>query len=414
MMRKLVTETLLVSFFIILLTVIIFIYDLDVNFEKLFWNNTEGWSYKDYQPWKALYHYGNIPALIVSIGSLILLLMSFYKPHYLKYRKISSYLVLAMIIGPGLLINSLFKEHWGRPRPRSIIEFGGTDHHLQVWEKGISGKGKSFPCGHASVGFYFFTFFFLLRKRFKKTAVLVFVLALFYGGLIGLARMIQGGHFASDVVWSGGLVYLSSFWLFSLMKLDMQLFYQKTESFKPSPWLLAAGLPLLMLGIFLFFLSTPYYRDKTTYSPVNSNTMTDYYFSFETAEVTLVITENDSLVRISELSQGFAFPGSKVKTEKKLTRQADKKDYFRYQQEQKGIFTELITSSILKLPLHKGEICTVYIKDGNLTLIKPEKNLDLEVKVYSSKEDINDDNEDNNTIRVNLILGKGALLEKKR
>ena len=35
-------------------------------------------------------------------------------------------IVLTMILGPGLLVNRLLKAHWGRARPRDVVEFGGT------------------------------------------------------------------------------------------------------------------------------------------------------------------------------------------------------------------------------------------------------------------------------------------------
>jgi membrane-associated PAP2 superfamily phosphatase len=45
--------------------------------------------------------------------------------------------------------------------------------------------------------------------------------------LIGLGRMAQGGHFATDVIWAGGIVYLSGITLYYLLGLykyppDMQ------------------------------------------------------------------------------------------------------------------------------------------------------------------------------------------------
>src|SRR5690606_18360570 len=33
--------------------------------------------------------------------------------------------LLALALGPGLLVNGILKEVWGRARPREILEFGG-------------------------------------------------------------------------------------------------------------------------------------------------------------------------------------------------------------------------------------------------------------------------------------------------
>jgi membrane-associated phospholipid phosphatase len=33
---------------------------------------------------------------------------------------------------------------------------------------------------------------------------------IFYGGIIGVARIVAGGHFPSDVLWAGGFVYFTA------------------------------------------------------------------------------------------------------------------------------------------------------------------------------------------------------------
>jgi membrane-associated PAP2 superfamily phosphatase len=120
-----------------------------------------------------------------------------------------TYLALVMIVGPGLIVNTTFKEHWGRPRPLDLPQFGGSYAFLPVWDKGDPDRGQSFPSGHASTGFYFFALYFALRDR-SRQARFWLIFALAYGSLMGLARMIQGKHFASDVLWSAGFVWLAS------------------------------------------------------------------------------------------------------------------------------------------------------------------------------------------------------------
>jgi membrane-associated PAP2 superfamily phosphatase len=45
---------------------------------------------------------------------------------------------------------------------------------------------------------------------------------LVYGCIMGMARIIQGGHFLSDVLWSAGFVYLTALVLADLLQLDDQ------------------------------------------------------------------------------------------------------------------------------------------------------------------------------------------------
>jgi|LGVE01.1.fsa_nt_gb membrane-associated PAP2 superfamily phosphatase len=101
------------------------------------------------------------------------------------------FLLFLMIWGPLFIVNVTFKDCWGRPRPDQIESFGGNEKYLLVWYKGVSGKGKSFPSGHASAGFYLFAPFFFLRKRFKKWALFFLFLGLGYGSLMGIGRVVS-------------------------------------------------------------------------------------------------------------------------------------------------------------------------------------------------------------------------------
>jgi len=181
--------------------------NVDIAIEELFFVPTVGWVSKNVRFWKFLHDFGPLPAIITSIFFLLLFIASFRIRRVAAYRKTALFIVLVMLLGPGLIINSIFKDHWGRPRPRSIHKFEGHLTYLPIWQKGISGNGHSFPSGHASMGYFLMTPFFLFRKRARRRAVGFLTLGIGLGLLIGLGRMIQGGHFASDVMWAGGFVY---------------------------------------------------------------------------------------------------------------------------------------------------------------------------------------------------------------
>jgi len=182
---------------------------VDIDLEQRFYDSARGWYLANLQPWSALYHYGPVPAWIVALGSLALLVASRWRRALAAHRRVFVYLALVMAVGPGLVVNTAFKDHWGRPRPVDLPQFGGSYAYVQVWDKGDSGRGQSFPSGHASTGFYFFALYFALRGRSRWAwAWLAFALA--FGGVIGVARMVQGKHFLSDVVWSAGFVYLTA------------------------------------------------------------------------------------------------------------------------------------------------------------------------------------------------------------
>ncbi|MEI6207721.1 MAG: phosphatase PAP2 family protein [Desulfuromonadales bacterium] len=180
----------------------------------------EGWPVGNQFPWRQFYRWGYYPAELIGLISLGLLSASFFKPTLLRFRRQAAYMVVLLLVGPGLLVNALFKDHWGRPRPRQIVPFGGAMQFHQPWERGEAGKGKSFPSGHGGSAFYLAMPFFLLRRRKPHLAARVYAGGILYGVLMGVARISQGGHFASDILWSWGIVHLTAVACYYLMRPD--------------------------------------------------------------------------------------------------------------------------------------------------------------------------------------------------
>ena len=117
---------------------------------------------------------------------------------------------LLMLLGPGLLVNAIGKDHWGRPRPKQLQEFGGPDTYITAGAIGPVAKDhKSFPSGHASMGFFLLAGYFVWRGRRPLLARVSLAAGLLMGAAIGWARIVQGGHFLSDVIWAGALVFIA-------------------------------------------------------------------------------------------------------------------------------------------------------------------------------------------------------------
>lgn len=192
----------------------------DLKIAELFYVPGKGWFRGQEMPWLFLYHYGNIPGITLAVGGFLVFLVGFFWKEVLPYKKFGLFLVVFMILGPGLVVNTVFKEHWGRPRPDDIVNFGGTKAFHQVWERGQDGKGGSFPSGHASVGFFIMAPFFFLKKSHRKEAFAFLSLGIAFGFFMGAGRIVQGGHFLSDVIWSGVFVYLTGFTLALLFRFD--------------------------------------------------------------------------------------------------------------------------------------------------------------------------------------------------
>lgn len=118
--------------------------------------------------------------------------------------RVTVYLLSSLAIGPGLLANALFKETWGRARPSQITEFGGdalfTPPFLMTDQ---CASNCSFVSGHGALGFWVTAFAFLLPVVWRGAGLAA---ALCFGVIVGAVRIIQGGHFLSDVFYSGVLV----------------------------------------------------------------------------------------------------------------------------------------------------------------------------------------------------------------
>jgi len=123
------------------------------------------------------------------------------------------FITLATTLGPGLLVNTALKDHWGRARPAQVEEFRGP---LKFTAAPLTSdqcpRNCSFVSGHAALGFSLVSFAFLLPAgRRRRTAVLA---ALGFGAIVGLARIAGGRHFLSDVVDAGFLVIAISWILY--------------------------------------------------------------------------------------------------------------------------------------------------------------------------------------------------------
>lgn len=152
------------------------------------------------------YTYGEWPAFMLGGLALGTFIFSFFLKFLKKWRFGSLALVLTLVLGSGIIVNGVLKEYWPRPRPKQIKEFGGEYSFRPFYQPSFSmkksgEKQKSFPSGHATMGFYFLSLL-LVGRRYKNTFLVytAFGLTLFWGIGLMLVRIMQGGHFFSDTV----------------------------------------------------------------------------------------------------------------------------------------------------------------------------------------------------------------------
>lgn len=152
----------------------------------------------------------NIVMYIFAGIIVLLLLLKLFKPSLKISVKFLIYCLVVYALVPGVLVNSILKNNFHRPRPRQVQQFGGD----LVFKRPFTTTGEcttncSFVCGDAAAmfGFWLFLPFVGRRRKFIYGSLVTLV-----GGFYGYIRIGQGGHFFSDVIFAGLLSYLA-IWL---------------------------------------------------------------------------------------------------------------------------------------------------------------------------------------------------------
>jgi lipid A 4'-phosphatase len=115
-------------------------------------------------------------------------------------------MITTLALGPGLLVNVVLKDNSGRPRPLYVTEFGGQEHFRPWWDlRGECVKNCSFVAGEPSGAFWTMAPAAVVPPHWRAAA---YGAALVFGSAVGVLRMSAGGHFFTDVVFGGIVVFL--------------------------------------------------------------------------------------------------------------------------------------------------------------------------------------------------------------
>lgn len=181
----------------------------DLAISALFWDARHRVFLLAIQPWaktaRSLANY--IPWLICApaIVALVLKLLFPWGRMFMSARA-ALLLVITMALGPGLIVNGILKEHWGRPRPVHVEDFGGEDLYRPWFETDGTCPGNcSFVSGEGALGFWLTAPASLVPGPLGAVAMTA---AVAFGATAGGLRIAFGGHFFTDVVFSGVLVVL--------------------------------------------------------------------------------------------------------------------------------------------------------------------------------------------------------------
>jgi lipid A 4'-phosphatase len=142
-----------------------------------------------------------LPAFLAVIGKLI-----WPQRRMLIEARAALFLIATLALGPGLLTNVILKDHWGRPRPIDVQQFGGDYRFTSWWDpRGGCPDNCSFIAGEPSGAFWTLAPAALAGPELQPLA---YAAALAFGAGVGVLRIAAGAHFFSDVVFAGVFMYL--------------------------------------------------------------------------------------------------------------------------------------------------------------------------------------------------------------
>jgi len=196
--------------------------DIDLWMSGLFYRPDGGFYLKE--AWWAVAIYDSIPiiAITVGVGSLLFLIGNLVRKRQVGplSNRFLLFMLVALAVGPGLVVNTGFKDNWGRARPRDVAEFSGEKHFTPALQPTDQcERNCSFVAGHPSVVFWLAALGFAVAARKRRNRVFAAAAAL--GLVAGFGRIVQGGHFLSDVIFSG-LAVFAVVWVLAMyvFKLD--------------------------------------------------------------------------------------------------------------------------------------------------------------------------------------------------
>lgn len=127
------------------------------------------------------FHYFGETVVIVTVAIILLILL------LIRERNYRAMMFVLLTIAGGNLLNRLVKNLVERPRPEVVDQL----------------TSFSFPSGHAMLGIlYLFTIAYILSEVLKsdKKVIVTWVIMLILAVLIGLSRIAETHHYATDVL----------------------------------------------------------------------------------------------------------------------------------------------------------------------------------------------------------------------
>ena len=141
------------------------------------------------------------PAFFAVVGKLVLP----RRPMLIPGRA-ALFLIVTLVLGPGVLANGILKQHSARMRPTDVVALGGKERFTPWWDfHGPCAENCSFVAGEPSGAFWTLAPAALAPPPWR---LLAYGAAMVFGLAMGVLRMTVGAHFFTDVVFAGVFMFL--------------------------------------------------------------------------------------------------------------------------------------------------------------------------------------------------------------
>ncbi len=321
-------------------------------------------------PWLILYRAApwiTAALLVAGVAAFALSLT----PSRRHWRGAATLVLLAVVIGPGLIGNAVLKDHWQHPRPRDLVELGGSMHYVPSPLTGKEG-GASFPCGHCTVGFLFGLGWWMFRRRHPRWAAASLIAGLTIGALLGVGRMAAGAHFLSDVIWSALLAYgVTHILYYHVLRLEGPEVSSEDSLGRHAPrWRRALGITALLGGVLvlLALAAPPHGSDLAASVALSSDSPRILEVEADRANITVVLVDaRASRLAVEGELHGFGIPSAHLGA--RFETLAGLAPALRYSIEARGWLTDVDGFASLKVPASAFERIRVRVGRGNIEVV---------------------------------------------
>ena len=256
-----------------------------------------------------LYTFGSALSWLVLLGSILTFAVPKLRRRPLL-RQVALTTLATVALGTGLLVNGLGKDFTGRPRPRTLVEFGGHAQYRPPLDLGTPGVGKSFPCGHCSAGFAVGAVGLAVLAARPALGLGIIAASFVLGGAIGSARMAAGGHFLSDVLWSAILTWIAALTAHALLQRARDAHARN----RWPPWLRYGALGALMLAVVGGLLYVRPFQHDVRFHVAPADLPAALVLDLDVADLDVrVDAAAKDAVRLDGQVKGFGFPNVRVR-----------------------------------------------------------------------------------------------------